>query len=276
MTVDITDEPQGTAMVDTRTGRELWRTDDVAIGAAFAPDGSVIAIADELGDVLLLDAATGDRLATLPTQPPVPEEAQRYAELEIIAPVEAVLAFDPEGSTLAVAGPDGPVWLWDVDERALASDEPLLGHGRVSAMSFSPDGEILATGGPDEQIRLWDVADADLTGLTSQRPQGRVYDLLFSPDGRTLVSLSAKRELWDVGSRQRIGMPMDIGDPSSEMAFSGDGDELIVVGSRGDVTRVDTSVESWIEKACAIANRDLSTDEIRQFLDGRTATSCAS
>ncbi|MCV2490980.1 TIR domain-containing protein [Geodermatophilus sp. YIM 151500] len=276
VTVAITEEEQeALALIDTQTGRELWRVGGPAIGAAFSPDGSVIAIADDSGEVQLLEDMTGDRRATFPAQPPVPAELERYAELDILQHDDAVLAFDRDGRTLAVAGPDGPVWLWDVGKRELAVDEPLLGHGRVSSMAFSPDGDILATGGVDELIRLWDVGNGELIGLTSERPQGRVYDLLFSPDGRTLVSSSPAHELWDVGNRQRIGEPIDISDPWSEMAFSSDGDELAVVGPGGDVTRVDTSVESWVDKACTIANRDLSGDEVRQFLDGQTARSCA-
>ncbi|MGR7023061.1 nSTAND1 domain-containing NTPase [Geodermatophilus sp. URMC 62] len=275
MTVDIMkDDEHALALIDTQTGRELWRDDGAAIGAAFSPDGSVIAIADDTGEVGLVDAETGSRRATFPDQPPVPEELERYAELDLTYWDEAVMAFDGDGSTLAVAGPDGPVWLWDVERQELASDEPLLGHGRVASMAFSPDGDILATGGVDEQVRLWNVESGNLIGLTSERPQGRVYTLLFSPDGRILASSSPEHEFWDVESRQRIGEPIDVSDPWSQMAFSVDGGELVIVGPRGEVKRVDTSIQSWIDIACIIANRDLSADEAQQFLDGQDTQSC--
>jgi WD40 repeat protein len=276
MTVDITKDDQHTlALIDTEVGQVLWRVTQNPIGAAFSPDGSIIAIADDKGIVRLHDVETGTRRATFPAQPPVPEELKRYDELDIVFQQDrAVLAFDDQGSILAVAGPDGPVWLWDVKEEKLASAKPLLGHGRVSSMAFSPGAAVLATGGNDELIRLWNVENGELIGLTSERPQGRVYALLFSPDGRTLVSSSPEHEFWDVGTRQRIGEPIDVSDPWSEMAFSTDGSKLAVVGPDGDARRVNTSVKSWVAIACSIANRDLSPDEARQFLDGQDPRPC--
>jgi WD40 repeat protein len=182
LTVDITKGDEHTfALIDTEAGRVLWRVTENPIGAAFSPDGSIIAIADDNGTVGLLDAGTGIQRATLPAQPPVPEELKRYEELDILAPNDAVLAFDDDGRILAVAGPDGPVWLWDVKERRLASAKPLLGHGRVSSMAFSSGAAVLATGGDDELIRLWNVENAQLIGLTSERPQGRVYGPCSAP-----------------------------------------------------------------------------------------------
>jgi WD40 repeat protein len=276
LTVDITKGDEHTlALIDTEAGRVLWRVAEDPIGSAFSPDGSIIAIADDKGTVGLLDAGTGIRRATLPAQPPVPEELKRFDELDLLVPKSAALAFDDSGRILAVAGPDGPVWLWDVKEEKLASAKPLLGHGRVSSMAFRPGAAVLATGGADELIRLWNVENGELIGLTSERPQGRVYGLLFSPDGRTLVSSSPEHEFWDVGTRQRIGEPIEVSDPWSEMAFSDDGGKLAVVGPDGDARRVDTSLRSWVGIACAIANRDLSTDEAQQFLDGQDPRPCA-
>jgi WD40 repeat protein len=277
LTVDITKGDQHTlALIDTKAGQVLWRVSEHPIGAAFSPDGSTIAIADNKGTVRILDAGTGAPRATFPAQPPIPEELKRYDDLGIVAQLDrAVLAFGDNGKILAVAGPDGPVWLWDVKEAKLATAKPLLGHGRVSSMAFSSDATVLATGGADELIRLWNVESADLIGLTAERPQGRVYALLFSPDGRTLVSSSPQHEFWDVGTRQRIGEPIEVSAPWSKMAFSTDGGKLAVAGPEGDARLVDTSIKSWVGIACAIANRNLSTDEAQQFLDGQDPRPCA-
>jgi WD40 repeat protein len=102
-----------------------------------------------------------------------------------------------------------------------------------------------------------------------------VYALLFSPDGRTLVSSSPKHEFWDVDTRQRIGEPIEVSDPWNKMVFAPDGGQFIVAGPKGDVRAVNTSIGSWARVACSIANRDLSADEGRQFLDRQDSRPCA-
>ena len=72
------------------------------------------------------------------------------------------LRFSPDGRTLATAGKDGKVCLWDVTD---ASSPHLLGvpltvhMGRVWSVAFSADGRTLAASGPKNLVLLWDVAD---------------------------------------------------------------------------------------------------------------------
>jgi WD40 repeat protein len=69
--------------------------------------------------------------------------------------VTAVL-FAPDNRTLATAGGDGLVKLWDV---ATASEiKTLTGHKRgVLALAWGAEGKTLVSGGVDGMLRLWDT-----------------------------------------------------------------------------------------------------------------------
>lgn len=101
------------------------------------------------------------------------------------------LAYAPDGATLASAGRDRSVRLWDL--AAGAERARLLGHTNgVHAVAFHPDGATLSSGG-DRTVRLWEATSARplavLRGHTAT-----VLGLAYSPDGRTLASAAAHRE----------------------------------------------------------------------------------
>jgi WD40 repeat protein len=67
------------------------------------------------------------------------------------------VAFAPDSRTLASAGREGAVLLWDVPAgRLLATLTP---HAKeAGCVAFSPDGKTLASSGVDGVVQLWDVS----------------------------------------------------------------------------------------------------------------------
>ncbi len=110
--------------------------------AAFAPDGTRLAIAYDDGTIELWDPVDEAHIATL------------SGHSEAIT----CLAFSPDGHRLASGSRDWSVKLWDVD----AGDEvlKLWGHGgQIVGLTFlPPDGDtLISASGKDHAIRFWDA-----------------------------------------------------------------------------------------------------------------------
>jgi hypothetical protein len=97
------------------------------------------------------------------------------------------LVFSPDGHTLASAGRESRIILWDV---ANGQQLRILQNRTewVTALAFSPDGHTLASGGsgsgPLNNIKLWDVETGSIRRTLSQLMVGSIG---FSPDGRFLA-----------------------------------------------------------------------------------------
>jgi WD40 repeat protein len=110
----------------------------------------------------------------------------------------SVVAFSPDGRTLATGGHEGKVVLWDLRTgRQLGA--PLVGHlSGVASSAFSPDGRLLAT--VDGEAILWDVAAHRQIGpalpIRSQGP----HAVAFLPGGSQLAVVSPNGSvlMWDV------------------------------------------------------------------------------
>src|SRR5207302_11026151 len=122
-------------------------------------------------------------------------EGKPKLTLSAAAPVRA-LAISPDAKTLATAGDDNAVQLWDLGTGKPATK--LSAHTDwVLALAFSGDGRFLASGGYDGTVRLWDAASGkkllDITAKpptppnTPAGPANVVQALAFSPDNKLLA-----------------------------------------------------------------------------------------
>lgn len=186
---------------NVRTGK-IGLTLGGAVGGvgslAFSPDGQtlggVVVDASGLSQVVFWDARTGAAAGSLDVS-----QVKQAVDQGI-----RVLAFSPDGQTVATGSGNGDVHLWHVASGALSST--LAGHtDAITGLCFASNGLALASGSWDRAVRLWNVADGTVS--RSLAAPHKVNSIVFGPDGRSLFAGTGEGGLaagsvrkWDIAT----------------------------------------------------------------------------
>ncbi|GAB4284400.1 MAG: hypothetical protein Fur0025_15140 [Oscillatoriaceae cyanobacterium] len=154
-----------------------------------------------------------------------------------------VVAFSPDGQTLASGGVDCSIQLWhlgSVEHTSTGASllRVLSGHSfPVYSVAFSPDGSLLASGSGDYTIKLWHLASGKLLS-SLEGHSSFVYSVAFSPDGQILATGSADKtiKIWQVSTGQLLRTLMSPS-PVNCVAFSPDR-RFLISGSRDETIKI--------------------------------------
>ena len=202
--------------------------------SAFSPDGKLLATTTFDGTTLW-NTRTWKRVGE-----PLRSSQGRWEGLD----------WSPDGRTLAIAGGEGRVELWDVSTRkelrefedpaAASADDPAL-----ATVRFSPDGSILAAGGQEaNHVTVWNAA----TGRVLGRPMavkppgsGGAQSISFSPDSRRIAvpGSAGKVGIWAVATGRKVRR-LAIGNAGvGSVIFARGGRAIIATDDSGRVSFVD-------------------------------------
>ncbi|WP_185747446.1 WD40 repeat domain-containing protein [Humibacillus xanthopallidus] len=207
--------------VGASRGIVVMRHADAVSAVAFSPDGGRLISASMDRTLVVWDAGSGERLATL---------AGHHSGV-------TSLAWSPDGRRVVSGSWDDTVRMWDAWSGDLVAT--LEGHDRgVGGVAWSPDGAHLASASGDRTIRLWDAATRRRITTLRGHEYG-VTAVRFSPDSTGLVSASGtyveypideKADallLWDVASHKRVAALVGHRNVVRAVAFSPGGGRVI-------------------------------------------------
>ncbi|MCK7579605.1 MAG: hypothetical protein MZV65_30450 [Chromatiales bacterium] len=98
-----------------------------------------------------------------------------------------MLAFSPDGHTLAAADNSRQVLLWNPDDPT-AAPRILSGHETPAAvLTFSLDGSPLASADESGKVFLWDLNDPNAKPRNFTLSAEAITALALSPDGHRLA-----------------------------------------------------------------------------------------
>lgn len=252
-------ESGGIVRCDWRNGKRLQDYPEAGGPIAFLDGGKTLAVQGPIGAIRLLDAATGKDLCPLPRagdHVAIAPDSRYIAWSESGALVLAdgtgkelhrwpgherfvgPLAFAPDGKTLASAGTDLRIHLWDVPD---GREQRTLIRTGVNRLFFSPDSRRLVTSGGWD-VCLWDVASGKRLNFWYGRGEPPIMapglDVLAVPDRQArrvrLVEPTSGKELHTMAGYHGVVTYMQNRQAAFAPLFSPDSRLLVVGTGSGD------------------------------------------
>ena len=247
----------------------LWETATARLVAKRRLTGGVVPAFSPSSDAVYVNVIEDQTLLVLEAATLKPARAP----IELGTPVAAVVPHPDDGSVFAIAL-DGAVLRVVPDTGALASVAPTgtFPPWTVEA-EVSPDGARFLgpnLNGDNVEVQLVDTTTWERFGTAAVRDE-RFGNFDLSPDGTQLASLDADRlALFDGTTGARLAtVRLPVFTPSARLTYLPDTSGVLVAGIDGRTWTVDSAPDSWVDRACAIAGRNLSRAEWKEYFPGR-------
>ena len=245
---------------DTATGRQLAVKQfpkGVQLRATFSADGDRVYVVDRSGKLSTYDRATLRRVrAGVEVGTGVTTMGARG---------DVVLLLRLDGSFVRVRPETGEI-LGDAPAGTVTDPED-------APNDLSPDGSRLATSDAEHRMRLLDVENLEWIG--SQVRTDTLADaggwVAYAPDGSQFAALQLNGiGLWDGHTGDYQGsLPIPELATGGSIRYLPDSSGLLIAARDGRTWTADTRTDTWVERACTIAGRNLTRAEWTKFFPSR-------
>lgn len=147
-----------------------------------------------------------------------------------------IVAFSPDGKTLASGSKDKTVKFWNVAEGKVIRSFDGDG-GVIWAIAFSPDSRRFATGSSFGRIMLWNPATGELMQILDY--EAAIWAVTFSPNSRNLASAYEDKtiRIWNVETGKQVQQLSEHSDYVYSVAISSNG-KTLVSGSKDGTVKI--------------------------------------
>jgi WD40 repeat protein/class 3 adenylate cyclase len=292
LSVDV--DPSGRRLVASGTGGSVVLVDldganrvDIPVEdawvqqVAFSPDGKTVALAMDhtatqpaaglgSGELRFVDARTGK------------------SSRESIIHDESFwgVAYAPDGKTVAAIAQNNLLHFFGAPSGRRLDPPIEVVDSAITSVAYSPDGRRVVLGIASGVVRTYDATTHKPAGAEFDADDAGVYGVAISPDGTlvagTSLGLSTAR-LWATATGTPLGGRLTGGRVpytyrsftiehfmAARPDFSPDGRRLVTPGFPGASIIWDLDAAHWRQAACAMAGRDLTSEEWRRYLPDRT------
>jgi WD40 repeat protein len=183
--------------------------------------------------------------------------------------------FSPDGKTIAAAGYDAVIRLWDVSSGKQLGQ--LKGHnGAIYDLEYSPDGGVLISASADETVKVWNPKSMQRLDTLSQ-PEGEVLVTKITKDGQHVLAGSADNRIriWKLESKTTptinplLAARFVDESPVVAMDLTPDGKQLLAVFESGNAKVLSTA--DW-QPAASLDRLPDSATSVFIRPDGATAS----
>ena len=244
---------------DTTTGRQVGVRQfpkGVELRATFSADGNRVYVVDRSGRLSTYDRATLRRVRG--------GVDVGTGVTTLGARGDVVILLRVDGSILRVRPETGEI-LGEAPAGTLSDPEN-------APNDASPDGKLLATADADNRMRMLNLETLEWIG--SDARADTLADaggwVAFAPDGSQFAALQTGRiGLWDGHTGAYQGsLPLPELATGASMRYLPDSSGLLVATRDGRTWTADTRTDTWVERACTIAGRNLTRAEWTKFFPG--------